>query len=190
MAPLRARLATGGIVTEYCVMRVELSSTEGRAVGFTHQYGDQELTLGDERVQLAEPPLVSGQTSRKLAKIVVKGRVNAMAQVECDRCLKTLTIPIDTEFKVEYETPEAYRDSEIAELGDEDMGLSVLEGEVVDIDEIVREQILLAVPSQALCDVNCKGLCPVCGADQNLTTCTEHEAQIDPRWKELEKLVK
>jgi len=169
-------------------MRVDVVSLAGKGGLFAHNYAAGELVLNDERVSLAEPAVISGRIIRKDGKVVVQGRIRAVARFECDRCLNPLTLPIDTEFSVEYVTVEVYEALEAAELTEEDLALSVFDGEFIDVDEIVREQVLLAVPSHAMCSENCKGLCPICGADLNVTTCTCQESKIDPRWRELEKL--
>lgn len=170
-------------------MQIELSSLLGKKGRFAHVYAPDELILEDERVKLAAPPKVSGQITRNEHKVMVDGQLNAVVSVECDRCLKPMELPVDTKFKVEYVTPATYKASDTAQLGEDDLALSVFEGEVINIDEIVREQILLAVPTHAVCDENCKGLCPICGTDRNLTSCTCQETEIDPRWQGLKELV-
>lgn len=170
-------------------MRVELANLEGRAGKFAHDYTPGELVLNDDRVYLAEPPKVSGRIIPG-APVVVFGQIAAGAQLECDRCLKPITMPVNVEFGVEYVTAAAYHESAVAELRDEELALSVFDGEVIDVDEMVREQVLLAVPSYALCRENCKGLCPLCRADRNLFICDCKVLEIDPRWMVLKELVK
>jgi uncharacterized protein len=74
-------------------------------------------------------------------------------------------------------------------LLDEDLTLSVFDGAVIDVDDLVREQLLLALPAQVLCQDECKGLCPICGGDKNLKNCNCQEAEIDPRWAGLKEIV-
>ena len=102
---------------------------------------------------------------------------------ECDRCLKSIELPIDSHFKLEYVTAEDYRAQQAVELTEEDLDLSVFEGEAIDIDELVKEQILLAVPDHVLCDESCKGICVVCGANKNSVECGCETREIDPRWR-------
>ena len=70
------------------------------------------------------------------------------------------------------------------------MALSVLEGDAIDVDEVTKEQILLAVPTRSLCNDDCKGFCPTCGADKNAGECGCEAKEIDPRWAALKNLVK
>jgi uncharacterized protein len=68
------------------------------------------------------------------------------------------------------------------------MTVSVFDGSAIDVDEIVKEQILLAVPTRMLCREDCKGICPECGADRNTGECNCVTNDIDPRWAALKKL--
>lgn len=169
-------------------MQIELANLEGSEGRFAHQYQAGELIPSDDRVRLSNPPAISGRVQKVGPKVKLEGQLQAQAEVECDRCLRPIEIPVHTDFKVEYVTREDYVASQAAELGEEDLQLSVYDGEVIDIDELVNEQLLLAVPTRSLCQENCKGLCPVCGADRNLTDCRCEVADIDPRLAGLKDL--
>jgi DUF177 domain-containing protein len=170
-------------------MQIELASIEGGKGQFAHVYEPGKLIIGDERIHQAGPARVSGRIKREGQKLKVDGRLETRIHVECDRCLELIEFPIESEFRLEYVTPQEYARLEAAELSDEDLDLSVFDGDVVDIDQIVEEQLLLAAPSQVLCQENCKGLCSECGANLNLGECGCQKSEIDPRWAELKKLV-
>ena len=170
-------------------MRIELASLEGGKGSFAQAYAPGELVLEDERVSLVEAPAVSGEIRQKGNRVYVNGKVNAIVQVECDRCLKLVQLPIDSHFKLEYVTAEDYRAQQVAELTEEDLDLSVFDGEALDIDELVKEELLLAIPDQVLCTESCKGICAVCGVNRNSTDCGCETREVDPRWTGLEKLV-
>jgi uncharacterized protein len=169
-------------------MRVELASLERHGGKFAHNYEPGELDLNEERVRLVAPPRVTGRVQQSDSKVTVRGEATAELQVECDRCLKSVLIPVSSSFEVEYVTPDTYQADPAAELLDEDLSLSVFDGEVIDIDDLVREQLLLALPSQILCQQECKGLCPECGSDRNEADCKCQEAEIDPRWAGLKEI--
>lgn len=166
-------------------MRIELARLDNKVGKFVHDYAAGDLVLDDERVELAEAPRVSVLIIPREPKVVVEGQFTAVAQVECDRCLGPVQLPVSSEFRVEYVTAEVYKGLESAELAEEDLALSVFDGEAIDVDEIVREQLLLAVPSHAICRESCKGFCPVCGTDRNLIDCNCSAVEIDPRWMGL-----
>ena len=68
------------------------------------------------------------------------------------------------------------------------MSVSVFDGKGIDVDEVVKEQILLAVPTRMLCREDCKGICPECGTDLNKGECACKKDDIDPRWAALKNL--
>lgn len=170
-------------------MRIELAALEGGRGSFTHSYAPGELVLQEDRIGLLAAPTISGEIRQKERRVHLKGRVVARLQTECDRCLKPVELPVDSEFKLEYVTPEDYQAQQAVELSAQDLDLSIFDGEAVDIDELVTEELLLAVPDHVLCSENCKGICPVCGVDRNSVGCECETTEIDPRWAGLKQLV-
>ena len=152
-------------------MRIELASLESGKGVFAHKYAPDELALEDERVKLIEPAEVSGKVRQRGNRAHVSGRVTARVQAECDRCLKLVELPIDSHFKLEYVTAADYLAQQAVELTEEDLDLSVFDGEAIDFDELVTEELLLAVPQHVLCKENCEGICPGCGVDRNSVDC-------------------
>ena len=169
-------------------MRIELASLEGKEGNVAHAYEPAELSLDEERVTLEQPPKIAGRILRDGARVIVEGEIGAVTRIECDRCLRPIELPVKAQFKVEYVTPEAYQVEQDAELEEEDLALSTFDGETIDVDELVREQVLLEVPAHALCQEDCKGLCPVCGVDRNQSNCNCQTSEIDPRWSGLKDM--
>ena len=169
-------------------MRIELANLQGERSDFAHSYQPAELDLADERVKVNSPVSIVGTVRRSRGGVQVQGQIVTRVQVECDRCLKSVTFPVDNRFAVEYISEEDYKKSSAAELTEKEMSVSVFAGETIDIDELVREQILLTVPARVLCTADCKGMCPTCGADLNLRICNCETREVDPRWEELKKL--
>ena len=170
-------------------MRIELAALENGKGDFNHTYAPAELVLDDDRVKLLGPVTVSGQVQQSGQRAQVNGRVLGQVQLECDRCLKPIEFPIDSAFQLEYVTPEDYAAQQAVELTEEDLDLSTFDGEAIDLDELVKEELLLAVPDHVLCNQNCKGLCPTCGADRNSADCGCDSREVDPRWAGLKELV-
>ena len=170
-------------------MRIELDKLEETGGAFAHAYEPEEILLDDEHARIVEPPQISGRVSREGNEVRLRGRIKTRAEVDCDRCLKAVAVPLETDFDVTYIPAADYVAGEAAELEAEDLDQSVFEDGAIDVDELVREQVLLALPARALCVEECKGLCPVCGADKNTDQCSCETAEIDPRWAALSKLV-
>jgi uncharacterized protein len=74
------------------------------------------------------------------------------------------------------------------ELQDRDAAISYYEGEGLELAEIVREQLLLAIPIKTVCREECKGLCPHCGKNLNSGECECAQGASDPRWEALKSL--
>lgn len=172
-------------------MRIEVEKLPERGEeSFAHTYKAGELTLDEEGVSLSGAATVEGRASRKGEQVRLRGRVEAALDAPCDRCLRPVSLPVAADFEYDFvPAPEADATAgEASELLPEDMDFSVYEGDSVDVDEVVREQLLLALPTRLLCREDCKGLCPDCGADLNEAACACEQKQIDPRWAGLAAL--
>ena len=169
-------------------MRIELENLEGGKGDFAHVYNPDELNPVDERVKLSAAAEVNGKIRLAGNEVFVNGHVDTRAQVECDRCLKPVEVPVNADFELEYISGSEYESSAAAELTEAEMSVSVFDGKAIDVDEIVNEQILLTVPTRMLCREDCKGICPECGTDRNTGECSCVTSDIDPRWAALKKL--
>ena len=169
-------------------MRIELENLEGGRSDFAHVYQPDELDPVDERIRLTEPATVKGKVRLSGNEVFVNGHIDTRAQVECDRCLQPIELNVSADFALEYITGSDYESSNLAELTEDAMAVSVFDGEAIDVDEIVKEQIVLAVPTRVLCREDCKGICPECGIDKNTGECQCVTDDIDPRWAALKNL--
>lgn len=168
-------------------MRLELENL-AKDGHFAHGYQPGELVLDDDDVRLTAVAEVRGRIRRKGEEVELTGSVHTTIETPCARCLKPVTVPIDATFSERFVTSLSWRADEQHELVSEDLNLSVFEGEAIDLDQLVREEILLATPVQILCREDCQGLCPVCGIDRNLGACECDSRQVDARWEKLKDL--
>lgn len=132
--------------------------------------------------------LVDGTT------VHVRGRVDGDVAIECGRCLETYTLNVAHELDQFYLPRLANRpeeQEEEVELGDHDVVVGYYEGEQLDLGEVVREQLFLALPLKRLCREDCRGRCPSCGRDRNLGSCDcpAPVEPLDPRLEPLRRLV-
>jgi uncharacterized protein len=168
-------------------MRLELESLDNQGE-FAHVYQPNELSLEESDVRLIEPAEVRGRARRKGEQVELAGSLSAKVETLCARCLKPVTVPIATEFTERFVRAVSWRSEEQHELAREDLDLAVFEGQSIDLDQLVREEILLTTPTQVLCSEDCRGLCPTCGVDLNVKTCDCHSRQVDLRWEKLKDL--
>ncbi len=171
-------------------MQIEVAGLAESGKDFAHEYQPGELSLEDDRVHLFDPqPNVHGRVRRDRRRVKVAGKVTGHLQLECDRCLKVVGAVVTAKFRRDYVTTADYEAQQAVELSADDLDLSVFDGAVIDIDSLVREELLLAAPDHLLCQQNCQGICATCGVDRNEIACNCETGGTDPRWAGLKELV-
>ena len=169
-------------------MRIEPDKLKELGVRFSHVYQPGELLLDEKDAQMAGPAEVQGTIDRRGNEVELRGSLSAKIDVPCGRCLQPVALPVNTEFQERFTPAVSWRAEPQHELSEEDLNLSVFDGEAIDVDELVREEILLAIPGQILCSEDCRGLCPNCGVDRNVSNCQCEVAEVESRWQGLENL--
>jgi DUF177 domain-containing protein len=112
-------------------------------------------------------------------EIHVRGGLCTRLEVQCDRCAAPFYFPVEGDFDLYYRPLASIaRDEEIEISGDE-LEVGFYEGDGVDLTDVIREQVLLALPMKKLCRPECLGLCPMCGTNHNLATCQCSDNQTD-----------
>ncbi len=168
-------------------MRLELENLE-KSGEFAHVYQPDELALDESELRLAAPAEVRGHARRRAEEVELRGTVRTTVEAPCARCLKAVSIPIVAEFSERFVRAVGWASEEQHELAAEDLNLSVFDGEAIDLDQLVREEIVLATPVQVFCTEDCRGLCPTCGVDRNVASCECENLQIDSRWEKLKDM--
>ena len=118
--------------------------------------------------------------------VLVTGTATAALEGECVRCLE----PISDEIDVRFQELFVYDDQDHRRVGDdeEDDESSRLEDDLLDLEPLLRDAVVLALPFQPLCMDDCPGLCTECGARLADDPDHAHDAPIDPRWAGLQQL--
>jgi len=146
-----------------------------------YQDGNLRQTSGLRAKGQAE--LVTGA----LGEIRVSGHVSVRMEDDCDRCLEAAKFSVDSDFTLYYRpVDEGYGDEKEIDAGEAEMGF--YEGESLELNEVLREQVLLALPMQRVCREDCKGICPVCGQNRNQMECQCQVGRTDDRWAALKEL--
>jgi uncharacterized protein len=120
--------------------------------------------------------------------ILVRGHLSGYLDLACSRCLKSFTHPVNADFDLLLVPGPGTAAAEEEELSATDLDLDYYTGEEVDLESILREQIILMVPIKPLCDETCKGLCPQCGANLNLEACNCRPEAVNSLFADLAKL--
>jgi uncharacterized protein len=172
-------------------MRIEVEKLNEAGMPFTARYAPGELQLEDELTRLVSEAKLEGRASKWREQVRLRGTINASVEVRCDRCVAPSVVPVNADFDVTYVPAEVLTtEAEATELQEDDLTFDAYEGDELDIDQLAREQLLLALPARHLCREDCKGLCQTCGEDLNTQTCDCEQPETDPRWAALAALKK
>jgi uncharacterized protein len=115
------------------------------------------------------------------------GKLDAAMEINCARCLDPVKYEVNRAFDLLYRPLGVDRRAEQVAISEADTEIGYYEGEGLLLEDVLREQVLLASPLKLVCREECKGLCPKCGANLNLETCKCQQA-ADPRWAALSEL--
>jgi uncharacterized protein len=151
------------------------------------------LALYDEDGNSVEAHDVTGEVkvTRLSDGVLVQGDVEAQVAVQCSRCLDDIRLPVDARLEEQFQPTidvETGHAIHRAEYEQDDNAFMIDPNHMMDLSEPVRQALLVALPMRPLCREDCKGLCPVCGANRNRTDCGHEEEQIDSRWEGLRDL--
>jgi len=115
------------------------------------------------------------------------GLVTAPVDVECSRCLEMFESEVITEFEIVIKTAEGK--AVLASDVKEDCIYLKQNDHIIDLTDVVRQALVLALPMKPVCNEECKGLCPNCGVNLNEETCDCSPDEIDERWNGLRNLL-
>ena len=169
-------------------MLLSLQELELRKVRFDVVFQAGELDYLDPKIRQVEPLATEGVAELLGAtrEIRVQGRLRTRIECDCDRCLEAASFEIDEAFDLFYRPP--LEPAEIAEeqaLDEGSVELGFYSGEGLRLEDILQEQVLLALPMQRLCGPECQGICPLCGANRNRERCHCTARLADERWAAL-----
>ena len=142
---------------------------------------------GDSFVVVA-PVVLDFDIHKDKEKFRLVGSVRTELELPCSRCLEPFRLPVEATFDQRYlPAADATQDAEV-ELGEEDVEVSYYRDDAIDLAGLMREQFYLALPMKPLCNDDCKGLCPQCGTNRNVSQCSCTQGWVDPRLAALQAL--
>ncbi len=166
------------------MIKINVAEIKKRLVGkkeFSYELKPAELNIAETDLPIAGTVTVTGTISNAGDVLLLEGTVKAVVKRVCGRCLKTFAGD-NTAYILEKFYPASAENIENDAF--------IYESDIVDMTEPIRESLLLAEPIQALCKIDCQGLCPVCGADKNEGDCGCDTTTVDPRLAALRQFIK
>jgi uncharacterized protein len=173
-------------------MFLSVREMELRKLGFDTAYPPGELQFLDQKLRQAGPLRTVGAAELlpgSEGEIRIQGSLAVRIEAECDRCLEEVaSYPLDMTFDLFYEPVKAGPSEPEVALHSGDSAVDFYEGDGLELEDVLREQILLALPMQRICREECKGICPACGQNRNLVDCGCRTKASDDRWAALRDL--
>jgi uncharacterized protein len=172
-------------------MFLSVREMELRKVRFDETFPPGEIQFPDGKLWQAGPLQAEGTAElvpNTNGEIRICGRLNVRMEADCDRCLESASFPVDVGFDLFYEPVEAGPAHAEVALDAGESETDFYEGEGPELEDVLREQILLALPMQRICREDCRGICPVCGENRNVVMCVCQAKAPDDRWAALRDL--
>ena len=177
-------------------MFIEIQELEQHLIDFEEEVPPGVLDLGQDLRQI-EPLYTRGRAQlveeqhgkHQIVKdIRVDGSLETRFQFACARCLDPVIQDLSHKFDLLYRPQGADAGREELSVTSAEAEVSYYQGEGLLLEDVLREQVLLALPLKAICRDDCKGLCPHCGKNLNVEQCACAEPVEDPRWLALKDL--
>src|SRR5579884_3770590 len=155
-------------------MFLSVKEMELRKIRFDETFEPGQIEFASENLEQRTPLHAVGSAEMLKntgGQVRIQGRYTVELSAACDRCLTPAQFPLDAGFDLFYRpAAEIAVDEEVAiDEGEAEIGF--YEGGGLELEDVLREQILLTLPMQRVCSEDCKGICPVCGKNRNQSAC-------------------
>ncbi len=162
------------------MVKVGIGSIRETRGGVVRFQGEQIIATEMGEVSLRGPVHIAGTVTNTGEGFLVQAKLAFEYEGRCARCLETFLTKETVELKEQYTPNRA--------LANED-SLFYFNGDVIDLTESLREQVILAIPMKLICDSECRGLCPECGSNLNQTDCQCISKEINLNLLKLKSLL-
>jgi uncharacterized protein len=122
--------------------------------------------------------------------IRVRATYRGNFEVLCARCVEPVAVPLAGEFDLLFRPENADAEAGERAITEDETEIGYYGKSGLELEDVVREQVLLSLPGRTLCQADCKGLCAHCGQNLNVKSCdcAESAGNHDPRWSALQGL--
>jgi len=169
-------------------MFLSIQEMEVRKVRFDETFEPGQIDFADDQVTQAGPLHVQGVAellANTEGEVRIRGDLSVAMRADCDRCLAEARFPLEAKLDLFYRPMFNIAREEEIEIDEGEAEIGFYEGEGIELEDILREQILLLLPMQKVCREECKGICPICGKNRNESACDCKPATADDRWQAL-----
>jgi len=161
---------------------VDLKDLAQDKISFEASFEPGVVDFGSENMRQVGALDWTATAERAGDEVRITGTLNMTLEQMCSRCLEPAQVSISKPFDLFFrERNEAmFDEDEEVELDEEDTRTAFFTGTKLAMGDVLREQVLLALPMKVLCRVNCKGLCPTCGTNLNSASCSCPKEEFSP----------
>jgi len=166
---------------------IDLKDLGHEKLSFRGEFEPGVVDFATDNISQVAPLNWSVSAERVGSEIRIAGNLDTSLELTCSRCLEPARIQVNKPFDLFFRERDAalFDEDEEVELDEDDMRTAFFTGTKFPIGDILREQILLALPMKALCTVDCKGLCPTCGTNLNSGSCSCPKEDFAPHMDTL-----
>ncbi len=177
-------------------MFLDIKDLERHPLDFEEVFQPDVIDLGGEARQRT-PLKTSGRAElveehhgkhQVIKDIRLRGRLSAGIELQCARCLEPVSQDIAREFELLYRPLGADAGRDELSVTDAEAEIGYYQGDGLLLEDVLREQVLLALPLKVTCREDCRGLCPHCGKNLNQEQCSCSVPVEDPRWAALKEI--
>jgi uncharacterized protein len=172
-------------------MFFSVKELELRKVRFEETFAPGQIDFSGEELVQRTPLEAKGEAElleNTEGEVRIQGRYTVEMEAECDRCLVRARFPLDARFDLFYRPASDIAREEEVEIDEGEAEIGFYEDGGIELEDIIREQVMLALPMQRVCSEACQGICPVCGGNRNETVCQCRVVPSNDVWGVLRNL--
>jgi len=177
-------------------MFLDIHELQLHPLDFKEEFQPDVIDLGED-IHQRTPLKTSGRAElveeqhgkhQIIQDIRLRGHLSAGLELQCARCLEPVKQEVTRDFELLYRPLGADAGRDELSVTDAEAEIGYYQGEGILLEDVLREQVLLALPLKVTCGPDCKGLCPQCGKNLNQEQCSCSTALEDPRWAALKEV--
>ena len=152
-------------------MRITLAELELHRIIASESYAPGSLDYHEAGFRQTAPVQLNATAELLGSEIRIKGHLATSLEASCDRCLGAVEIPVSSNFDLFYRPMQSIAREEEIQIREDEMEIGFYSGDGIELADVATEQVILSLPIKVICSTECRGLCPVCRANLNLTRC-------------------
>ena len=172
-------------------MFLSVKELELRKIRFDETFAPGQIDFTGEDLEQGSPLQTTGSAELledSGGQIRIQGSLAVEMVAQCDRCLARARFPLKASFDLFYRPASDIAREEEVRIDEGEAEIGFYEGEGLELEDVLLEQVVLALPMQRVCSESCKGICPVCGQNRNEAACQCRVQETDDRWSALRNL--